>query len=117
MVNPMSRRSCRLLVVILVVALSACGLPAPAPTAVPPTPTAAATGTPTVAPSPLSGVWRLLRFEYMSGKTVNVDQPDKYTLEFLSDGKVRVKADCNSGTGSYTVSRDRPAIESVGMAT
>ena len=126
MVNPMSRRSIRLLVVMLVVALSACGLPAPAPTAVPatptaaptaapPTPTAATTATPTVAPSPLSGVWQLHRFEYMSGKTVNVDQPDRYTLEFLSDGKVRVKADCNSGTGTYTVSGDRLAIENVGL--
>ena len=108
--------------VVLAATVFACAVPAPAPTAVPrtpttapPTATAATTATPTVAPSPLSGVWQLVRFEYMSGKTVNEDQPDRYTLEFLSDGKVRVKADCNSGTGTYTVSGDRLAIENVGL--
>ena len=28
--------------------------------------------------------------------------PNKYTVEFLEDGTARIKADCNSGSGSYT---------------
>lgn len=32
-----------------------------------------------------------------------VADPENYTLTFLDDGTVRVKADCNSGSGGYTV--------------
>ena len=38
---------------------------------------------------------------------VTVDAPDKYTIRFDKSGKVAVKADCNRGTTSYTVSADR----------
>jgi len=34
---------------------------------------------------------------------VKVAQPIKYTLEFLSSGTVNVKADCNTGSGTYKV--------------
>ncbi len=29
-------------------------------------------------------------------------KPENYQLEFMGDGKIRVKADCNNGGGSYT---------------
>lgn len=32
---------------------------------------------------------------------INAAQPENYTLDFLSDGKVNVRADCNTGSGSY----------------
>jgi heat shock protein HslJ len=38
---------------------------------------------------------------------LDVDAPDKYTVRFGSDGKVALKADCNRGMGSYSVSPDR----------
>lgn len=33
--------------------------------------------------------------------TIGVDVPERYQLEFLPTGKLRVKADCNRGSGSY----------------
>lgn len=80
----------------------------------PPTATVAptrppATATP-AAPSLTSGVWMLNRIEYSSGKVTEVEQPERYTVEFLGDGKVRIKADCNSGSGSYTAGESRLGI-------
>ena len=60
-------------------------------------------------------MWQLQRFEYMSGKVVTVAQPASYTLEFLSDGTLRVRADCNSGAGTYKTNEDRLAIENLAM--
>jgi heat shock protein HslJ len=37
-----------------------------------------------------------------AGQSV-VPDPESYTIEFLTDGTVNVKADCNTLTGSYTV--------------
>jgi heat shock protein HslJ len=37
-----------------------------------------------------------------AGESVAPD-PETYTIEFLTDGTVRVLADCNTFTGSYTV--------------
>ncbi len=36
-----------------------------------------------------------------TNETVKMDKPENYTLEFMDDGKIRVKADCNRGGGSY----------------
>ena len=38
---------------------------------------------------------------------VDVDAPDRYTVRFGTDGRVALKADCNRGAGSYSVSGDR----------
>ena len=48
-------------------------------------------------------VWKWENFLESNDNTIIVDDPDKYTLEFLADGTVRVKADCNNGSGSYMV--------------
>lgn len=86
-----------------------------APTAVP-APTIKPLATVEVAPQGLVGVvWTLLRFEYMSGKVTAIDQPDRYTVEFLADGRVQVKADCNTGSGTYRMSGDRLTIENIGV--
>lgn len=34
---------------------------------------------------------------------ISVDDPAKYTLQLLSDGQVRILADCNSATTSYSL--------------
>lgn len=45
-------------------------------------------------------IWRWENTETSGGK-ITVDKPENYTLEFTADGKIRVKADCNRGGGSY----------------
>jgi heat shock protein HslJ len=46
---------------------------------------------------------------------VKVAQPIKYTLEFLSSGTVNVKADCNTGSGTYKVEGDHITFGPIGM--
>ncbi len=48
-------------------------------------------------------VWRLREIQRTNGQTVVTDEPDKYTLELLPNGQVRIRADCNRGFGSYTM--------------
>jgi len=38
---------------------------------------------------------------------ITVDAPDRYTIQFGQEGRVAVRADCNRGTGRYTVTADR----------
>ncbi len=46
-------------------------------------------------------VWRWQSSESATGKTT-IDKPENYQLEFMADGKIGVKVDCNTGGGSYT---------------
>ena len=39
--------------------------------------------------------------------TVTPDRPDRYTIRFERTGRVSVRADCNRGGGSYTVTSGR----------
>jgi len=41
-----------------------------------------------------------------AGQSVVAD-PENYTLTFFDDGSLRVKADCNTGNGGYTVNRNK----------
>lgn len=36
----------------------------------------------------------------------DVDKPELYTVQFSSDGRVAIQADCNRGTGPYTLAED-----------
>lgn len=45
-------------------------------------------------------IWRWESAENAQGKTT-VDKPENYRIEFKADGKIGLKADCNSGGGSY----------------
>lgn len=40
--------------------------------------------------------------KYGDDTTQTVDDPTKYTVEFMADGTVAVGADCNRGSGTYT---------------
>ncbi len=56
------------------------------------------------ATSELTGVvWLWQGTTDATGKTTTPDDPNKYTLEFLPDGRVHAVADCNSANGPYTV--------------
>ena len=64
-------------------------------------------GTPAPAGSDLLGkTWLWQETDFNSGKTIPVLAPASYTLQFLADGKINIKADCNSGGGSYVVTND-----------
>lgn len=56
-------------------------------------------------------VWKWLEFTSPSGEKIVVDDPNRYTVEFTSDGTVRVLADCNSGSGTYTADGSNLNIE------
>ncbi len=83
-----------------------------------PTPTGAPEPTPT---SPAAGLvgpawqWTELIEESPPGQSV-IPNPEDYTLELDEDGTFEIQADCNSGTGSYTVRGDRLVL-TVGTAT
>lgn len=48
-------------------------------------------------------VWRLREIQRTNDQAIVVDEPDKYTLELLPNGQVRILADCNRGFGNYTM--------------
>ena len=44
------------------------------------------------------------------------DTSDRYTVEFLPDGRVQVRADCNRGAGRYSVQADgRLALSGIAL--
>ena len=51
-------------------------------------------------------IWEWQRSQGGNDTEVVPDDPAKYTLAFLPDGKVAIRADCNHGTGTYTVDGD-----------
>lgn len=40
-------------------------------------------------------------------ETIKVDAPDRYTMTLGADGRVALRADCNRGSGPYTITPDR----------
>jgi heat shock protein HslJ len=92
----------------LVLAVTACGapaadkrLPAVTPIMMPPA-IAAASG------DELPGrtwVWQGTTFS--GDREVVPDAPERYTLEFMPDGRVRLRADCNRGSAHYEAGANR----------
>jgi heat shock protein HslJ len=56
-------------------------------------------------------LWKWEEFQEMNDNLVVVDDPELYTLEFLPDGQVNVKADCNLAGGTYIVNGSQLTIE------
>ncbi|HIP71328.1 MAG TPA: META domain-containing protein [Anaerolineae bacterium] len=49
-------------------------------------------------------VWQWTEFQDTAGKNdITVDNPENYTVTFLADNQVSIKADCNMVNGSYTL--------------
>jgi len=59
--------------------------------------------------SPQETVWRWTTLTGADGLTVL--HPNRYTLELLQDDRYAVRADCNSGGGSYSMDEDRLKLE------
>lgn len=56
-------------------------------------------------------VWKWEKFLESNDNTIIVPKPDNYSLEFLPDGQVHIKADCNTILGTYTVQGSQLTIE------
>jgi heat shock protein HslJ len=65
--------------------------------------------------APLLGVqWQWVK-TVTPVEEIQVTQPASYTLRFLPNGKLLVQADCNSGSGTYTVDGTALSIGPVAM--
>jgi heat shock protein HslJ len=92
---------------ILGVAATACApvQPPPAPAASG-SPAAVASSEPTLPPDVVEVTWQWVSF-VTPVEQLQVDAPERYTLRFDRAGRLAVRADCNRGTTSYSVSPDR----------
>ena len=61
-------------------------------------------------------VWQLQEIRYNNDKLIEVDNPSNYTIEFLPDGQLSIKADCNRARGNYTQEGSSISIE-IGATT
>jgi heat shock protein HslJ len=52
-------------------------------------------------------VWAWQRTQLSDGKVVAPDAPDRYTLEFMPDGRAQLRADCNRGGARYDAGAGR----------
>ncbi len=68
--------------------------PIPFPTGAPLPPAAAAI---------VSVIWRWERLAPVTGQAVVIDEPTRYEFMLLANGTIRIKADCNSGRGTYRI--------------
>jgi heat shock protein HslJ len=75
----------------------------------------AATGGETAVGSPVGATWSWVSFQDAK-QSFNVTNPENYTLQFLEDGSLALRADCNTGGGSYTIDGSTVSI-SVGALT
>jgi heat shock protein HslJ len=48
-------------------------------------------------------VWELITFEDPLRGADQVDDPSRYTIQLLPDGTLFLQADCNTGSGSYSI--------------
>jgi len=56
----------------------------------------------TTGPVGLGGTaWQLVKFQGSDGQTLVPDDRSKYTIEFLADGSVAMRVDCNRARGTW----------------
>jgi heat shock protein HslJ len=60
-------------------------------------------------------VWRWRDTVTPEGKVVRPDNPERYTIQFLADGRLAIVADCNRGNGPYTVEKNKLSIQPAAM--
>lgn len=61
-------------------------------------------------------VWHWAGSTTAGGDVTKITFPDRYTMEFLPGNRVRLRSDCNTGTGIYTLEGQSLGIE-VGVMT
>ena len=57
------------------------------------------------------GAWQWQSTHHADGSTIVAADPSRYTITFQSDGRVMIRADCNTVLGSYTVSGTELSIQ------
>jgi uncharacterized lipoprotein YbaY len=62
-------------------------------------------------------VWNWSEFSDVVQGTQTIEDPTLYTVEFMEDGTVEIKADCNNGSGSYVADEDGAIDITVGAVT
>ena len=68
---------------------------------------APACGKPSTAPSDvIGGVWKIRSIETYSGSVIGITNTAGYTVEFKDGGKLAARADCNTCSGTYSISGD-----------
>lgn len=65
-------------------------------------PLAQATPTPPTGSAIPPVVWELVAFAEAEADPGEVAEPERYTVQFLPDGRLSIQADCNSGGATYT---------------
>jgi heat shock protein HslJ len=55
--------------------------------------------------------WQWLQSEYADGTSVDASDPSIYTVTFGLAGRMSIRADCNTGAASYTLSGDQISIQ------
>jgi heat shock protein HslJ len=99
---------------------AACSAPAPSAPPLPPV-------TPIMIPPAIAAsdgadalggrVWAWERTQFSDGKVVAPDAPERYTLEFMPDGRVQLRADCNRGGARYDAGPGRTLALSAAATT
>ena len=109
------RRSCSLLgsaLLLAILALPQAVFAAPpvfaqVPVQVPPArPQTTTPSLPTVSADELrltQGTWLWTRTEYGDGSVLQSPDPNNYTVAFMNDGRVDIRADCNTGSAPFTI--------------
>jgi heat shock protein HslJ len=69
---------------------------------------------PVAGPANANGSWRWEGL-VTSADTIEIEQPERYTLELLGGGKAQVRADCNRGQAAYKLDGRAIAIKVSGM--
>jgi heat shock protein HslJ len=67
------------------------------------------------APSLTGVVWQWQEFQSSDETIVKPENPEVYTVEFLTDGKLSIQADCNRAMGTYTVDGSLLTLEVTGI--
>ena len=75
-------------------------------------PSATPTATGVSTQEALVGVlWQWTGTQFEDGTGLGIKAPQRYTVEFASGGALAILADCNQGSGTYTLSGDNIQIE------
>jgi heat shock protein HslJ len=69
----------------------------------------------TLRPSLIGVVWEWQVFRGGDDSVLRPDHPERYTLEFLPNGKLAIQAGCNRATGTYTTDDPRLDLEVGGV--
>jgi heat shock protein HslJ len=100
-------------------ALAACAAPSAKAPSLPPVtpimipPTIAADGAGALA----GRIWAWQRTQLADDKVVVAAAPERYTLEFMADGRVQLRVDCNRGGARYDVGAGRTLTLSAAATT